>query len=93
MLHPTFDSFGYPSDDTLDKIINWNKDWKDLMAYIQEAWKYDNYFKNEDNFYTLVTGGWSGNESLIGALKENYIFWSLFWVSSHRGGRYEFELK
>lgn len=41
--------------------------------------------------YHLSTGGWSGNESLIGAMKRNYILWSLTWVQSRRGGHYIFE--
>ena len=43
--------------------------------------------------YTVyfATGGWSGNESIIHAMQEN-IMWKLRWISSHRGGKYGFEL-
>jgi len=43
--------------------------------------------------YYISTAGWSGNESIIGAMKENTMLWSLNWVQSRRGGHYIFELK
>jgi len=92
MNKPSFDADGYPTDETLDKIESWSGDWEGLMNFIKEAWRYKDYFKQNNNFYTLCTGGWSGNESLMTSLKMNYVFWSLFWVSSHRGGKYKFEL-
>jgi hypothetical protein len=42
-------------------------------------------------FY-ISTGGWSGNESLIQAMQENFILWSLTWYSHRKGGHYEFRL-
>lgn len=40
---------------------------------------------------TLVTGGWSGCESAIGALEDG-LFWFAWWQTSHRGGRHDFEI-
>jgi hypothetical protein len=39
----------------------------------------------------LHTGGWSGNEDIIGKLQETF-FWLMYWVESHRGGHYYFEI-
>jgi len=39
------------------------------------------------------TGGWSGNEDVIDALRRNFLFWSLFWEKSTRGGHYYFKIK
>ena len=42
--------------------------------------------------YEISTGGWSGNEDLIGAMMANNSFWMLAWSSSRRGGHYVFEV-
>ena len=50
--------------------------------------------KREDGKATvleLATGGWSENEEIILAMKMNYVFWSLYWVESSRGGYFKFE--
>lgn len=39
---------------------------------------------------TFVTGGWSGNEEIIGAMMENRPAWLELWYSTTRGGKYEF---
>jgi hypothetical protein len=41
----------------------------------------------------LSTGGWSGNEDIIQALRENEWFWTFFWQEERRGGHYVFEFK
>ena len=46
---------------------------------------------NKVHRYSLSTGGWSGNESLIDAMQGNWFFWT-FWISSRRGGHFVFEI-
>ena len=96
----------YPEDRELEKIENWvissTQDCMDLMDIVKSLWSYPNYFsmtyksgvgKNPVFKFNLSTGGWSGNESIIGALQKNYMFWALTWFSSQRGGHYVFEVK
>lgn len=90
------DIHGYPEEHELDKIEKWDyNDIPALMGYVKERWKYANagYFRIGRKYLYLSTGGWSGNESIIGALKANIMFWAICWWSSKRGGHYIFEVK
>jgi len=46
----------------------------------------------EEFTLSLSTGGWSGNEDIIRALKKNFIFWSMYWQMNRRGGHYQFKI-
>lgn len=37
---------------------------------------------------TLITGGWSYNEGIITAMEANVVIKTMFWESSHRGGKH-----
>jgi len=89
----------YPDEDELQKIQTWDySDFKGLMEFIYEIWKYHEPnpgwcgWKQRSRKYWLHTGGWSGNEEIIGAMMNNNIFWMICWVSNKRGGHYIFEL-
>ena len=91
------DEDGYPEEDVLKKIREWDivkDDYNDLIRLIQENWKFEEfgYFVLNGKNLELHTGGWSGNEDIIDALKQT-VFWSAFWMKTERGGHYYFELK
>ena len=91
-------SDGYPEEQELKKIKEWDyKDFPGLMGFVKGLWSYPQYWNetHADNhtIYEISTGGWSGNEDLIAALMVNRMFWVVCWLSSRRGGCYEFEVK
>lgn len=102
MKEPTFDGDGYPTEETLEVIRKWGDDFEGLMQFVKRAWKHsDVYFETLENgigyefknkIYHLHTVGWSGNESIIGALQDNMMFWALCWQESKRGGHYKFSV-
>lgn len=93
-LYP-LDEDQYPTEDFL--LWVWTAKWEDphaLMECIRNAWwgADMNLFRRDGNTYTLITGGWSGNEDIIAALQES-MFWTLYWESSHRGGKHVFVVR
>ncbi|PYS91514.1 MAG: hypothetical protein DMF62_02565 [Acidobacteria bacterium] len=89
----------YPTDLELEHIAKWPAvtvdngpaDWHDFMAEVRALWWAADWgWKRKGNAYWISTGGWSGNESLINAMQENFLFWSMCWDSSRRGGHYKF---
>lgn len=107
MLEPTFDKDGYPTEDTLQTIRMWEEDFSALMEFVAKAWKWDDLtrrpskieplfdrkHKDDGYWWCGATGGWSGNEDLIGALQDNRLFWFFCWRASVRGGYFEFHVK
>lgn len=89
------DDDGYPNAAAEQRIANWP--WEkptELFAFIRSLWKYADcgYWTQDGAKYAISTGGWSGNEDLIYGLQQNRTVWSFCWVSSRRGGHYEFEI-
>lgn len=93
----------YPHDIELQRIGAWPyetpADLVALMDYVKKRWSYPQYWEEEDVFdlswqrqYTISTGGWSGNESLIAALRENLMFNVLAPWSWRRGGHYVYRI-
>ena len=92
---PTFDSDGYPTEDTLRVIAAWPvNELDDLVPFVCEAWSYPDRAQHDEAKATLYlsTGGWSGNEDIIEALEKNFAFW-WYWFKSQRGGHYWFRLR
>jgi len=87
---------GYPTNAELKKIAKWpHTDLAGLLEYVRERWAYADagYWRQRGGKYWISTAGWSGNESLVGALEKNYVFWSICWLQSRRGGHYIFQLR
>lgn len=89
----------YPRDEELKTIKEWDFQQKpvtDLLDYTRNLWKYEDRFvltgKRVLKLY-LSTGGWSGNESIIGALKQNFVFWAMCWEKHIKGGHYWFRVE
>ncbi len=122
MIEPTFDTDGYPTEESLKAIKEWDLIEGDagvypkvhaLLDFVEKLWSYpDRFCWNKTTNYSWVytefpsdrkykiksrklymsTGGWSGNESVIGALEQNFIFWAMYWWKHERGGHYWFEI-
>lgn len=100
----SLDYDGYPTNGTLRAIKSWShvEGFERLLDAIDPIWAHYGLFSkshkstrevNKDRvYYRLVTGGWSGNESIISALQANRLFWAMCWYSSTRGGVHEFYL-
>lgn len=95
------DSDGYPTEESLEQIENYSGSAIYLMREVVD------YFNNcgygvvyvnkppspaEKTVFELSTGGWSGCEDVIDALKNNRLWWVCCWRSLHRGGHYSFEV-
>lgn len=98
------DGAGYPRAEALGLIGKWNisdDGIEDLLDLIRTVWWYPaRHFELRSGqdvldkpcwILELHTGGWSGNESVIEALGQT-TFWWLCWLSSRRGGHFEFEI-
>jgi hypothetical protein len=93
------DSDGYPTEELYDAIENWSsfmipelfdmleKCWWGVKAYGTMA----RYKKDGKNFISMSTVGWSGNEALIRALRNNsYYIWDEVFYQENRGGHFIF---
>ena len=87
----------YPSDEALEFIEKFDCSEYGCMVlakFIEEAWWASEWgYKMKGKTLHLSTGGWSGNEDIIRALRNNFLFWSMCWYQSNRGGHYIFKIK
>lgn len=87
------DQRGYPTEEELETIRNWDhNDLTGMMEYIRDIWWSSSwgFHEHQEGVYTLDTGGWSGNEEIIGAMRSNHVWWMMFWAEHRRGGHYTF---
>jgi hypothetical protein len=86
----------YPSDEELKAIaaarILSRADCKVQLDRVVELWVDYGHAIEDEGTYTFTTGGWSGNEDLIEAVRANFILHSLCWEQSVRGGKHIYKL-
>jgi hypothetical protein len=101
------DHNGYPTEKTLERIQNFNplnplkedtfKDVFEFVEYLCGNWVngYPPEWNKETGCLQLSTGGWSGCESVIAALKATPFpsFWTLYWYQSRVGGHFWFKVR
>jgi hypothetical protein len=82
---------GYPEEEELKTIREWPaEDFYGLISYLENRWRWPEYIAISGNTAETHTGGWSGHEEMLGALRENHLWWTKYWYSSVRGGHYVF---
>ncbi len=86
------DENNYPTEEEL-ALCESIQDYDVLMLHVSNIWSYPDYVVEKLDLYEwhLSTGGWSGNEDIIGSMKKNTMFWIFCWVQSRRGGHYIFQ--
>ena len=94
---PVLGSEGYPHEVELQRISEWPWEggFRSLMDYVHRRWQYADvgYWEQEGDRFAISTGGWSGNESLVGAMEANMMFQSLCAVSWQTGGHYVYDVR
>lgn len=106
LTEPEEDDYGYPSDRTLETIRQWPwNDLNGCLDFIAKAWHWPEFgvrwelrpFEAEcvhaepsERFLRLATGGWSGNEEIIGAMRHNMMLQTR-WRLSSCGGLHIYE--
>lgn len=99
------DTHGYPHDDALASIRDARPTMAEAALWLRETLPdlisemgyglvdREYYAQGPRSTYgiTVYTGGWSGMEELMGAVMSNNAL-AYYWQSTHRGGRYVFEV-
>jgi hypothetical protein len=93
------DANNYPTEKELAKVKEWDvvKDRDGLITYLLGLWhwdKYAKYYETKDGhtILELHTGGWSGNEEILDALRSNVVFWLMYFWIHKSGGHYYFNI-
>lgn len=100
-----FDADQYPTEEVLDRIRDFKGKPSDWFALCVSAW-YNGSVTNElkpdeakvvptpsdgqTTYWRFVTGGWSGNEDVINAMRRNLFLWNHTWMMSVAGGLFVF---
>lgn len=82
----------YPSEEDLARIEGWPlTDLDGLLDFLRKIWHWPEYLTVEGGMWRLATGGWSGNEEIVAALRKNHMVWVMCWQRSERGGLHWFK--
>jgi len=88
----------YPDTRDLMIIKEWDaiKDPFGLIEFIESVtWTPDWCIEirgKHIKWFEFHTAGWSGNEEIIEALRENQMFFALYWKKTYKGGHYYFKV-
>lgn len=93
------DGNGYPTEAALERIDRFEGAPSELVGELRPLMEHYGVVSTEDfvddfggvpsTRVTLVTGGWSGCEEVVGRLS-NTLFHYAFWESSWRGGKHTY---
>ena len=93
------DKDNYPDEVSLKEIKEWDilkHGVQGLLDLIEDNthWKDRQIHQTGKRVirYEYHTGGWSGNEDVIDALRHNFLFWLMFWEKTTKGGHYYFRI-
>lgn len=97
----------YPTDEAIERIKAWpDEDLAGCLDFVADIWTWPEFGVSrtlkaaerevvgetaDKRFLRLATGGWSGNEDIIGAMKENLMLRALCWRLSASGGLHIWE--
>lgn len=92
-----FDEDEYPSDYALDVVSHFHGTPCQLVELIAHLWRWKDLVQVRAPWrgeieVSLVTGGWSGNESVIRAL-DGTVFGLRWWETTKRGGLYVYKVR
>lgn len=71
---------------------DFDRHWQ-LIDMLSNLWRWPDYIRFDINegVLSVSTGGLSDHERIIEALEKTK-FWTAYWLSSKRGGHYEFDI-
>lgn len=95
-MNPVIDIDGYPTDETVEFLSSYKNftDVKEAMDFALKALEKLPYatIKKENNYIYIATGGWSGCEDILRAMKSNLYFSHLLIATLSGGGYYYVDL-
>jgi hypothetical protein len=97
---------GYPTDAALKRIEEWEPmDANACLDFVAAIWHWPDFGVSHElrpseseivhaephhRHLRLATGGWSGNESIVAAMKHNAVFRAFTWQLTAAGGLHIF---